>query len=637
MSGIAGIYRRQSDLNPELLDSIISTMAHRGPDGRKTWTEGTIALGACLLKTTPESENETPISSVQTGRYQLIWDGRIDNREEILPQLDSGLANAPDPIIFIHAYQLWGRECLSRLIGEFAFALWDRTEQRLFAGRDRVGLKPFHYAWDGSDFYFSSEIKPLLKIIGGEPEFNDEMILSFLSFRNFKEEDHGRTFFKKIQRLAPAHCLILKDGVLRVERYASWNLSHILHYKDPNDYVEHFKEIFEKAVKARLRSRTRTTALLSGGHDSSAIVSMASMIMKKKEVSCPELEAINFYSDDPLTDERSYAREVAQKAGIRLDCLFAKTTDFITGLGDFLYQVEAPMINTSRNLEPYEFLQGRGVRAVLTGEGGDQILDEFGFGADLLAHFRFSEFIRKSKTFSEEFNDNPLEFMKESILQIIPEKFLNLRRSIVGSVPARWLNKSFIREKKFKSRVLRSESRPRFQSFSQAATYFEVTRPYGVMKLELDERAWAKYGIELRCPFYDSRVIQFILSLPWELRASGTRKLILKQAMKGLTPEIVLARRDKANHTAQTDLALQTLLARQNPEVLCNRSGVMNQYVDFSRVRKLSDRYLAGQKDLRFELWFLITVDYLLQQFTQGALYDRKKDPKKEIQLTATY
>lgn len=638
MSGIAGIYSRHSSASPELLESMIATMAHRGPDGRHTWSEGKIALASCLLKTTPESEIETPVTSDPEGRFRLVWDGRLDNREDVLPLLDSAnkLLHAPDPVVFLHAYQAWGQDCLTRLVGEFAFALWDRKERLLFAGRDRVGLKPFHYAWDGSDFYFSSEIKPLFKPLGGVQGFDDEMILSFISFRNFKEEDHGRTFFKKIQRLAPSHCLTLQDGVLSIKRYASWDLSTVLHYDNPEDYVRHFHGLFEEAVRARVRTRGRVGALLSGGHDSSAVVSMASSIMKETS-SSPDMEAINLFSDDPKMDERSYAREVAEAAGIRLHALFAKTTDFIAGLGDFLYKVEAPMINTSRNMEPYELLQERGIRVALTGEGGDQVLDEFGFGADLLARFRLPEFVRKSKTFCEEFNDNPLDFLKESVLHLLPEKLLNFRRGIVQTVPARWLNKKLVREMNFIPRVLRSEPLPRFSSFSQAATYLEVTRPYAIMKHELDERAWAQYGIELRCPFYDSRIIQFILSMPWQLRATGVRKLILKQAMEGLVPASVLARRDKADHTSQIDLALQTLLDRKNPETLCDRSGLMQRYLNFSSVKKLGDRYLAGQKDLRFELWFLITVDYMLQQFTQGAVHEREEKQKKEIQPTASY
>lgn len=635
MSGIAGIFRRLSNIETGLLDSMIETMAHRGPDGRELWTEHGIALASCLLKTTPESETETPVTSCEENRFKLVWDGRIDNREDFLEQFPQ-LANEPDSVLFIQTYKTWGKDCLKHLVGEFAFALWDRKEKTFFAGRDRVGLKPFNYVWDGQNFYFSSEIKPLFKALSGTPSFDDEMILSFLSFRNFKEEDHTRTFFQKINRLAPSHCLTIKDGLLKIERYASWDLKTQLKFENPADYVKEFKKIFDKAVRSRLRSRTTATAFLSGGHDSSAIVSSACSFLKETG-SAVKLDALNLYSDDPLADERKYANQVAQAAGIPLHALFGKTRDFITGLGSFLHQVEAPMINVSRNLEPYQFLKNRGIRVILNGEGGDQVLDEFGFGADLLAHLRIPEYIRKSRSFCAEFNDNPMDFLHESLLQIIPEKILNLRRSIAGNVPARWLNQAFIREKNFKYRVLRAEAKPRFKSFSQEATYTQITRPYAIMKLELDERAWGMYGIEMRSPFFDSRLIQFMLSLPWEYRASGTRKLILKEAMKGVVPETVLSRRDKGNCTLETDTALRTLLERENPEVLCNRSGLMQKYADFKSVKKLADKYLAGQKDLRFELWFLITTDYMLQQFTEGVLNGREKEQEKEIQPAASH
>ncbi len=631
MSGIAGIYRSHSSIEIPVIESMIESMIHRGPDGKAFWTENKIALGSCLLKTTPESENEAPVTSLMKDRFKLVWDGRIDNREDLLIHFPA-LISAPDTDVFIHAYKLWGKDCLKHLIGEFAFALWDQEENLLFAGRDRVGLKPFNYIWDGHNFYFASEIKPLLKVLGGTPSFDDEMILSFLSFRNFKDEDHTRTFFDKVNRLAPSHCLTLKEGKLKVERYASWDLETQLQFKNPNEYIEQFKRIFDKAVQCRLRSRTNMAAFLSGGHDSSAIVSTAAAHLKKSS-SAPKIEAVNLYSDDPLADERKYARIVAEAAGIPMHALFGKTRDFISGLGSFLNNVEAPMINVSRNLEPYEFLQNRGIRVAINGEGGDQVLDEFGFGADLLAHFRIPEFILKSKSFSDEFNDNPLDYMRESILQMIPESLLNLRRGLAGTVPARWLNRNTIHKMGFKSRVLRSDKRPRFKSYSQAATYFEVTRPYQVMKLELDERAWGLYGIELRCPFFDSRLIQFMLSLPWELRASGTRKLILKEAMKGVVPDSIVSRKDKGNCTLETDQALHLLLNRENPEVLCNRSGMMQKYASLDRVKRLADEYLAGNKDWRFELWFLISTDYMLQQFNQGAFHEGKKELEKEVQF----
>ncbi len=630
MSGIAGIFYRHSSIQPGLLDAMLDSMSHRGPDARQTWHEGNNGLASCLLRTTPESENESPITSGASGRYQLVWDGRIDNRTDLLELLHKvSLKDAPDTLLFLEAWQTWGKQALLKIEGDFSFALWDSNDRSLTAGRDRVGLKPFHYSWDSQDFCFSSEIKPLFQAMGRVPEADDEMVLSFISYRNFKETAHQRTFFKNINRLAPSHMLVLKDNQLTVERYDAWDLETELK-GTPEELVAQFKEIFKQAVEARTRSNGRVTSLLSGGHDSSAITATAA-------ASDANLEALNFYSEDPRMDERAYASLVAEKAGIPFHAFFAKTRNFSTGLAEFLRAVEWPMINTSRNTEPFEFLQNRGVRVVLTGEGGDEILDEFGFAADLLARGHFKEFMQKSASFSAEFNDNPGDFRRESVNQVLPESIKNLRRRVLGNVPPAWINKKTARETGFTSSVLKAEMKPRFRSYSQAATWAEATRPYFIMKRELEERTYALHGLEIRYPFLDRRLIQFMLSLPWQFRASGVRKQILKQAMRGLVPVEVLERTDKADHTSETDTALAKLLQGRDVETFLNQSGMMGKYMDFTAARKLVARYFAGQKDLRFEIWFLITMDQWLKQFNQGDLHEGQDRKEEAVPSASSY
>lgn len=633
MSGIAGIYRHSFTVELDSLASMISKMAHRGPDGQQVWAEGSIGLAACLLKVTPESENETPITCDLDKRFRLVWDGRLDNREELVSSLSSHVAepNLSDPDLFILCFQLWGADCVKHLVGDFSFALWDTQEEMLFVGRDQVGLKPFHYSWDGKNFYFSSEIKPLIALLG-IPDAEEDMVLSFLSYRQFTENDHQNTFLKGIKRLPPGHCLLLKQQVLSVQPYASWNLEGQGNFKSEAECIEKFRGLFEKSVKARLRSRTRITTLLSGGHDSSAIVATAA----KVKSSASELDAINYYSDDEKMDERTFARHAAESAGISFQSFFAKTRHFSKGLEEFLERVELPMINTSRNLEPYEILQERGVRVILSGEGGDQVLDEFGLGADLLAHGKFLEFFKRTRSFSKEFNDKALDFQKESLRFLIPKGWLNFFRRVLRNVPAFWLNQEAAKRSGLLTKVFSRYVKPKFNSYNQEATFYEVTKPYSVMKLELEERIYASHGMEIRYPFLDSRLIQFMLNLPWQFRSSGIRKKILKDAMQGLVPEVILNRKDKADHTSETDLALESFLKETNPESLLNTSGRMQRYVDLSKAERLISQYRKGQKNLRFEIWFLITMDRWLQQFSQGVFRGKEKR-QEEVPTAASH
>lgn len=634
MSGIAGNFSFKSEIQQEQLEQMVAAMSHRGPDASEVWAEKNVGFAANLLRTTPESEFETPVTSGSSGRFKLVWDGRIDNREELAAELNiPSLKSVSDPALFLECWQKWETASLKKITGEFAFALWDGTGQRLFAGRDKVGVKPFHYAWKDETFYFASEIKPLLSLFEAVPAFNDETVVSFLAFRQFREEDHAKTFFQNISKLPPAHFLVLENGKLTIERYFSWDLTENSEFKTQAEYAVAFKNIFKKAVSARLRSANPVTLLLSGGHDSSAIVSQAGEIIRESKTAHAGLEALNYFSDDPQMDERSYAKQAADAAGIPLRSFFAKTNDFEAGLEEFLRQVELPMVNTSRNTEPLEFLNKLGRRVVLTGEGGDQVIDEFGFGTDLLSRFRFSEFVNKSKSFASEYHDKPSDFMRESARPLVPNFLVRLYRNFMKTLPPSWISAEILKTVNFEKKTSRPETAEKFQSYVQAATFTEVTKPYSVMKLELDEKAYAAHGLEIRYPMLDSRVIQFILSLPREMRSSGTRKAILKEAMKGLVPETLLARKSKANHTSETDRALESFARKSR----FSDSVLLSRYVSIEKAEELFKRYQAGEKNLRFEIWFMITLDTMLKTFTQGAHHEAKQRQEKEVSVSASH
>lgn len=624
MSGIAGIWRKHSVVDQESIASMLQTIFHRGPDLQGTRLEENAALGACLLNTTPESIHEKAVAEDFSGRFLIVWDGRLDNRAELQARLPTLSETSTDPEFILEAYRAWGHESFSKLIGDYAFAIWDRQEKSFICVRDRIGIKPLHYTWDHETFAFASEGKALFSQLGGARP-DDEMVASFLSFRNFKEEHQHRSFYAGVRRLPPAHYLHLQNGKLKIRRYWNFDLSKQHSFKNEAECVAAFREIFTEAVRCRLRSKNSAAAYLSGGLDSSAIVSTAGQL---KEHS---LQALNFYSEDPKTDERPYASEVAVKANVPVHMLFCRTQNFETGMNEFLAQVEAPMINTSRNLEPYQFLQERGWRVVLSGEGGDQIMDEFGFASDLLIRLRLPEFFSKSRRFAADFADRPADFMKESLMRLLPESWLHLSRRIRKNLPPAWVNPALVKELGLVEKLEHPDEKPRFQSFSQAANYDEAVKPYAVMKLELDERAHAHYGLEPRFPFLDSRVIEFILAMPWETRASGNRKELLRKAMEGIMPDSVVNRHDKATHTAETDRALNTFCRRELPEPVQNRSGKMGRYADLKEAAKLVDRYLAGQRDVRFEVWFLITVDHWLSNFSKGDLHVCEKTEETEI------
>ncbi len=624
MSGIIAVYQRHKQVSGELLERMAGKISHRGPDGTQVWASNSTGLASSLLKNTPESINETPVTVSPCGTFRMVWDGRLDNREELIIQLGHSLADAPDPAIVLKAWERWGEGCAAQLLGDFAFVIWDETAQTLFAARDRMGIKPFHYSWDGINFAAASEAKPLFDFTGAAPQPNVRMVMAFLSFSNFTQDEHHETFFKGIKRLPAAHSLSIRGGELSVSRYWSVDMTRQARKKTESEYAEEFREILDKAVKARMRSSSPSGTLLSGGLDSSAITLLAA-----KHGS---LAAYHTYSHDTASDERIFARSAAAQAGIPIYELFSHSADPVRfGLDSLLHDVEAPFVATTQNRELFEFAKARGVKSMLSGEGGDHVIDEMGFPSDLLSHGRLAEFLKKVPVFAAQFDADMKPFLREAFLNIAPFSLVKWRRKISKNAPPSWLNRKTVKETGIEKSFLTREKQS-FTSFSQAATWNNVMTPYSLMKWELEERIWGLYGIEIRFPMLDSRIFEFIMSLPWEYRASGVRKGILKDALKNDLPEAVLSRGGKGDWTHEMDEALVKLCSQPVPEPLANRSGLMEQFVDLRKAKELVDHYLSGHYDLRSLVWFIVTVDHWLNEFITKGAESEKVSQKENLQ-----
>ncbi len=621
MSGIVGICRadRQA-VDPALLGRMSRAIAHRGPDGEGRWVSGWIGLGHRLLYTTPESLDEKQPVADERGECRLVWDGRVDNREELIAALEVEgrvLEGQTDPELVLGAYRRWGGDCLKRIIGEFAFALWDGRTQSLVCARDRLGLRPLHYAWNGVTLLFSSEVKSILEALGRVPEPDDEMVLAFL-LREFREGDQARTFFRGIHRLPPGHLLRLQEGRLRIERYWAIDPARETRYARDEEYAEHFLSLFRESVRGRMRSEFPVGAFLSGGLDSASIVCTAERLFSERGGVSPPLEAFTLFSDHPDSDERRYVHEVIRATGIKLHEIYASDTDPLDRLDELLWKVESPIVAANRqsNLASVEALRAWGCRVFLSGDGGDQLLDEIGYLADLLAAMRPLRFLRETREFAGWYGGGAREFGELALATLLSPRLKYSGKRIARRAPPAWINAQLAREVGLKERIREPRHRVRFPSFAQADTYLSTSSPYYFLKLEVEERYAASNGMEGRYPFLDSRLVEFVLSIPWDRRTrNGERKRILRSAMYGIVPETIRLRRGKGDWTDPMDRSL-TVLCRLNPPApLENRSGQMGRYLNLRKAEDLVARYRSGARDLRWEAWFLITVDRWLEKF----------------------
>ncbi|MBI4454477.1 MAG: asparagine synthase (glutamine-hydrolyzing) [Acidobacteria bacterium] len=622
MSGISAIFRTDGrEADPVLLRQMTDTIARRGPDGQGLWIDGAIGLAHNLLHTTPESLSEKqPLVDSETG-CRLIFDGRVDNREELVNALRDWVVpqgtqyhSPTDPDLVLQAYKKWNTECPKKILGEFAFVLWDPRSRRLFCARDRMGLRLLHYRWSDATLWVSSEIKPLLDVNGQYPEPDDEMILALL-LREFREGDEGRTFFRDIRRLPPAHTLVVENGQLRLQRYWAIDPTHQTRYSRQEEYVERLLALFKEVMRSCTRSAFPMGVFLSGGLDSASVACMAA------KLSTVPIKVFTIYGDHPDSDERRWARQVAQAIRAELSEFHSACLNPLEDLDDDLDRFECPVVALNRKLaaELGKLLGSRGCRAILSGAGGDQILDEYGHAADLVKSLRPWRIASDLRTFAADYGADPWSFARMAFNNIVPQIFKYWGKHIVRGVPPYWMNRKLALEMGLRERTRRPRHTLRFPSYSQSISYLETFNPYHALSMEVDERSAARQGVEVRYPYLDSRLVEFMLSIPPNVRTvGGKRKYLLRRAMEGVLPEATRLRQGKGDYTDEVDQSLLSLCRRIPPEPLANSSGRMERYLDFEGTGKLVEKFIRGKYDFRHTIWLMITIDRWLLRHWKG-------------------
>src|SRR5450759_488061 len=379
MSGIVGILNLdQSPVDLAQLSRMTDAIRHRGPDGAGHWLSGDVGLGQCMLHTTPESLNERQPLTDRSGNLCLVMDGRVDNREELKSALESKRAvvrSDTDAELVLAAYAHWGQECPARIIGDFAFAIWDGYNRQLFCARDPLGIRPFYYLHlPGRRFVFASEMEPLFA--GGElpRKPNLKLMARYLGACYDEVEE---TLYEGILHLPARHCICLSSSSVRKVRYWDVDPGRTIRYRTDEEYAEHFRDLFDEAVRCRLRSQRPVGLQLSGGLDSSSIVCTAAALARASKVLAPGFETLSLLFSGLSCDEGAYIREVGEVAGcpvnlsdhttldpdwLRLDQL-GRYPGLLFGFTDVMF---APMLST---------MQSRGFRVILEGCGGDELFE----------------------------------------------------------------------------------------------------------------------------------------------------------------------------------------------------------------------------------------------------------------------
>jgi asparagine synthase (glutamine-hydrolysing) len=604
VSGIVGIVNLDgAPVDPNLLSAMTRFMAFRGPDGQKTWCGGSVGFGHTLLRTAPAIESDEQPASLD-GKLWIVADARIDARAELIEKLrskDAAVSLAdPDHQLILHAYRVWGSACVDHLLGDFAFAIWDAKTRKLFCARDHFGFKPFYYAHIRNSFIFSNTLDCLRMFPGVSDELNESAIADFLLF-DFNH-DLGTTVFRDILRLPPAHVLQCDEAGVSARRYWTLPESEAVYFKRPQECLDQFREVLDAAVGDRLRSNTACVAL-SGGLDSTTIAASARRILDQRGNSADLWSYTLVYNSVVPSEEGHYSGLAA--AALRID-----VKQYFGDKGRLFGDYDDPDFTTPEpqhapigysGANPIPDIVGRG-RVLLTGMGADP----------LLASFRMDH-VRKlinARQFSRLAKDLVAYFSAEGRFSRLYlrghwYRFAPPSEPMDGYPP--WLNPDF--EK-------RLNLRERWNQLKSALKSPQSVRPEAVETIKLArwvslfeaaDPSGTGFPMEVRDPFFDLRLVQFLLALPalpW-----CVDKEILRQASRGILPDAVRRRRKTPLPRDPINAALQRSETAWVDHV--KPAPALCSYVEQSRIPQL-----FGANDTVFSWLHLrpISLNFWLQR-----------------------
>lgn len=605
MSAIAGIFFLDDRTVDRLvLERMVKRIAHRGPDGAGVWSEGPVGLGHRMLYTTPESFMERFPLLNGDGDLALTADARIDNRDELIAAL--GINGRPreeitDGELILGAYERWGESCPEKLLGDFAFAIWDRRKQRLFCARDHMGLKPFYYHRSGRALVFASEIKALLCVPEVPHRLNEVRVADYLA--SFWE-DKEITFYRGILRLPPAHRMSVDRHGTRIESYWSLDPSREVRLGSDEEYAEAFREIFTEAVGSRLRSAFPAGSMLSGGLDSSAIVCVARQLLTPN--GGYRLHTFSAIFDDmPERDERRFIDAVLAGGGLEPHYLHADRSEPLADLDRILqYEDEiffAPILFLHWGL--HNAAQQHGVRVLLNGLDGDSVVSHgYDHLTKLARRGRWRTLVAEVNGLHARLGLPRLKTLLQfGIKPLAPEplrqarRILRRRKRLPQATASMMINADFAQRIDLAGRVQTAqEDRSGLVRTAREHHLRVLTSGLFTFMLEANDRAAAVSSIEPRSPFYDKRLVEFCLALPPEQKLQqGWTRVVVRRALADILPAEVRWRGGKGSFAPNFIPSLLTLESALMEEVILDDPQAIEEYMDVPALREAYHRYTS--------------------------------------------
>ena len=631
MCGVVGIVNfDRSPFDTDVLKAMSYSIRHRGPDD-----EGYLGLAGeskVLLNRDPDyvsgswvgfghrrlsildlSNNAwQPMSSLD-GSYFIVYNGEVYNYLELRQELEKAgyrFRSNSDTEVVLNAYIEWGKEALNRFVGMFAFAILDIHKRNLFLARDHFGIKPLYYNLTDQTFAFASEIKALLQIPGISRNANSQVVFDFLRYAN--SDYGGETFLISVKQIPPAHFMAVSlDAVQDIRPVRYWSLNLTEENTTPFDEASRkLRDMFLDNVGLHLRSDVPVGAALSGGIDSSAVVSC----IRRIEPSI-KLHTFSYVADTPDNGEKKWAIKVGNSVDAILHTIRPSAKDLVGELENLTYMQDQPIASTNMYAQylVYKLAKQNGIKVVLDGQGADELLagyDHFYHHRvrSMLCQGKFAQllaFMRSASKVQPGFK--AFRTLLHSSFELLPVPIKRQCRNVLGKeyCPS-WINRNWFE----KHRISDCGYYERETKFClRKALHRSLMVDSLPMLLRWQDRNSMAHSVESRVPFLTPKLAEYLFTLPEEYLIShdGTRKSILRSAMHDIVPESVLMRLDKVAFGSPMTAWLGCLIPWINKVLDADILRTIPVF-DTSTLRAEWEDVIEGRRPLESRVWRWISL-----------------------------
>jgi len=631
MCGICGIAYTdaQVEVKPGLLESMTRIIEHRGPDDEGHYIAAGIGLGSRRLSIIGLSDGHMPMST-DDQRFWIAYNGELYNHPAIKQQLQAKgytYRTHADTESFLHLYREYGDSFLEHAQGMFAVSLWDAQRRRLILARDRLGIKPLYYYFDGKALRFGSEIKSILLDADVPREIDHEALNQYMAYLSAPAP---YTMFKGIRQLRPGEMLVFENGAINIHSY--WHPNESIGSIETLDEEAHPKELAQRlrdVVREHLLADVPVGAFLSGGIDSSVLTALM-----HDEIGSDFKTFSIGYKGMGLFDETPHARVVAERFGTDHYEHYLSPNDLLNALDDVTWQLDEPLADSS-SLPVYfvSKLAAEQVKVVLSGDGGDEVFA--GYRKYQAEYFRkFCSFI--PSPILGWFGRSVADRMPESHANVVMDYLRQIKKFFRGLDPdpfARHLKWAIHFEDAVRAPLLRREildeidfdapwnyrrelfdEIPRFDDLNRML-WVDLRHNLAADMLRKVDRMSMLHSLEVRVPFLDHKFVEWGCSLPSNAKLHGkTTKWILKEAFRDVLPDEILDRRKHGFEIPVGEWFRGEL--REMIEDVCsastvNRRGLFNP----RQVEQVLKDHQDGRRDYNNQLWILLSLELWQRRF----------------------